>query len=72
MQMKIVSKTVHLGEDAYVRINADGSYSALAFGAFGPNQTGSGFNFVGYGWIPIKEEALPKEVVQALKGVKGK
>ena len=60
--MKIVSKTIHLGEDAYVRINADGSFSALAFGSFGPNQKG-----LKYGWIPIKREQLSRDVVQMLE-----
>ena len=61
-KMKIVSKTVHLGDDAYVRINANGSYSALAFGSFGPNQTG-----LKYDWIPIKKESLPEDVIRTLE-----
>lgn len=60
--MKIVSKTVHLGDDAYVRINADGNYSALAFGSFGPNQVGLKYN-----WIPIEEDQLSEKVIKLLK-----
>ena len=62
MPMKIVSKVLHLGKDAYVRKNADGSYSALAFGSFGPNQTG-----LKYGWISIPESKLTKEIIDVLK-----
>ncbi|MGD2065667.1 MAG: hypothetical protein PVI43_00675 [Candidatus Bathyarchaeota archaeon] len=60
--MKIVSKTVHLGKDAYVRINADGSFSALAFGSFSPNQVG-----LRYGWVSIKREDLPTDVIKLLE-----
>ena len=61
--LKVVSKTVHLGKDAYVRINGNGSYSTLAFGSFGPNQVG-----LKYDWIPIPKEKLTAEVINALKG----
>jgi hypothetical protein len=60
--MKVVSKTVHLGEDAYVRINADGTYSALAFGSFRPNQIG-----LCYDWIPIPEKSLSVDIIELLK-----
>lgn len=63
MAIKVVSKTVHLGDDAYIRVNADGSYSALAFGSFGPNQVG-----LKYGWISIPENKVPEKVKQILKG----
>ena len=62
MGIKVVSKTVHLGEDAYVRINANGSYSALAFGSFGPGQVG-----LKYDWISMPENKLSPEVIQKLK-----
>ena len=61
MKPKIVSKTIHLGGDAYVRKNADGTYSALAFGSFGPNQKG-----LKYGWISISKDQIPKDVIDAL------
>lgn len=59
--MNIVSKTVHLGGDAYVRKNADNSYSALAFGSFGPDQVG-----LRYEWIRIDKTKLSTKVIQAL------
>jgi hypothetical protein len=57
--IKVVSKTVHLGGDAYIRINADGSFSALAFGSFGPNQNG-----LRYGWINIPRNKIPTDVLK--------
>ena len=60
--MKIVSATLHLGDDGYLRINADGSYSALAFGSFGPNQKG-----LKYDWIAISEKNISAEAKKKLK-----
>ena len=53
---EVVSKTISCGRNQYRR-NADGSWSALAFGSFGPNQIG-----LKYGWISIPEEKVPSEV----------
>ena len=57
---KVVSQVVRLGKNQY-RHNADGSWSALAFGSFGPNQVG-----LKYGWIHIPTDKVPEEVKKAI------
>ena len=56
MKTKIVSKTIQHGKQHW-RLNADGSWSVLAFGSFGPNDVG-----LRYGWINVPEEKVPDEV----------
>ncbi len=53
---KIVSKTIKYGKQHW-RLNADGSWSALAFGSFGPNEVG-----LRYGWINVPKEKVPDDV----------
>lgn len=61
MEAKVVSKTVKYGKQHW-RLNADGSYSALAFGSFGPNERG-----LRYGWIHVSSEKVPSEVRKAMQ-----
>ena len=56
METKVVAKTIQHGKQHW-KHNADGSWSALAFGSFGPNETG-----LRYGWIAVKECNVPQEV----------
>jgi len=58
MECKVVSKTIQFGEQHW-RLNADGSWSVLAFGFFitTPNATTPR-----YSWIPVKPENVPIEV----------
>ncbi len=58
MECKIVSKTIQYGKQHW-RLNADGSWSALAFGSFGPNENG-----LRYGWIRVPKEKVPEEVLK--------
>lgn len=60
MHCKVTSQTVTYGRNQY-RHNADGSWSALAFGSFGPNQVG-----LRYGWIHIPSHKVPEEVKKAI------
>ncbi len=59
-QAKVVSKTVVYGRQHW-RLNADGSWSALAFGSFGPNDVG-----LRYGWIHVATKKVPSEVRKAM------
>ncbi len=52
----VVSKTIKYGKNHY-RLNADGSWSALAFGSFGPEDKG-----LRYGWINIDNDNVPQAV----------
>lgn len=61
MEVKVVSKTVKYGRQHW-RLNADGSWSALAFGSFGPGQVG-----LRYGWISVPVDKVPDEVREAIK-----
>ena len=61
MECKVVSKTVRYGQQHW-RLNADGSWSALAFGSFGPNQVG-----LCYEWIHVPLEKVPDEVKSKAK-----
>ena len=62
MEAKVISKTVRYGQQHW-RINADGSYSALAFGFFisTPNA-----RTPRYSWIDVAEHKVPDEVKAAL------
>jgi hypothetical protein len=62
MKMSVVSKTIHLGKDSYIRINANKSFSILAFGSFSPNENG-----LRYGWINIERNKIPKNILQELE-----
>ena len=53
---KVVSKTVQYGKQHW-QLNADGSWSVLAFGSFGPSDKG-----LRYGWIRVSEDKVPKNV----------
>ena len=59
MECKVVSKTVRHGQQHW-RLNADGSWSVLAFGSFGPEDRG-----LRYGWIGVPAEKVPPEVKNA-------
>ena len=61
MKAKIISKVASYGKQTW-RINSDGSYSGLAFGTFGPNQSPH------FSWIGVSEEKVPLEVKEVLKG----
>ena len=61
MDAVVVSKTVRYGKQHW-RINADGSFSALAFGSFGPNQVG-----LKYGWITVERKNVPPQVRETLE-----
>ena len=56
MNTKVVSKTIQHGKQHW-RHNTDGSWSALAFGSFSPNDVG-----LRYGWISVKESNVPQAV----------
>ena len=60
MECKVVSKTIKYGKQHW-RLNANGSWSALAFGSFGPGEVG-----LRYGWISVSPEKVPKEVLKIL------
>jgi len=53
---KIISKTIKFGNQHW-RLNADGSWSGLAFGSFGPNDKG-----LRYGWITVPADKVPEKV----------
>ena len=61
MECEVVSKTIRYGKQ-YWRLNADGSWSILAFGSFGPNEIG-----LRYGWINVPTEKVPSEVKEKCK-----
>ena len=60
---RVIGKTIKYGPQTW-RLNPDGSWSALAFGSFGPNQVG-----LKYGWIHVDNEKVPEDV-KAMGGVK--
>ena len=62
MKCEVVSKTIKYGKQHW-RLNANGSWSALAFGSFGPNETG-----LRYGWIHVPKERVPEEVLKKVTG----
>jgi len=55
-ECKVVSKTIRYGKQHW-RLNADESWSVLAFGVFSPRDTTPR-----YGWISVSEEKVPKDV----------
>jgi hypothetical protein len=56
METEVVSKTIRHGPQHW-QLNADGSWSVLAFGSFGPNDVG-----LRYGWIAVPTDKVPKDV----------
>jgi hypothetical protein len=54
----VVSKTIRYGKQHW-RLNADGSWSVLAFGFF---ITTPHARTPRYGWLNVKEGEVPKEV----------
>ena len=60
-ETKVVCKTVRHGSQHW-QLNADGSWSALAYGFFGPSDVRPR-----YGWISISEDKVPNEVKQAVQ-----
>jgi len=57
---QVVSKTVKYGKNHY-RLNANGTWSALAFGSFGPEDRG-----LRYGWIHISSDRVPQKVKEQI------
>ena len=60
LKPKIISKIAAYGNQRW-RINPDGSYSVLAFGTTGPNQTPH------WTWMYISGEKVPLEVKETLE-----
>lgn len=54
MICRVVSKVIAYGKQRW-RLNADGSWSVLAFGSFGPEDVG-----LRYGWISVSMEKVLK------------
>lgn len=61
MKAVVISKVIKYGNQHW-RLNADGSWSGLAFGSFGPQDNG-----LRYGWIDVPNDKVPDEVRQAIK-----
>lgn len=56
MDVKVVSKTIQRGKQRWQH-NADGSWSVLMFGSFGPDQVG-----LCYRWVSVDGDKVPREV----------
>lgn len=56
MRCSVVSKVIKCGPQHW-QLNANGSWSVLMFGSFGPNQVG-----LKYQWMPVDTDKVPQEV----------
>lgn len=61
MEAKVISQVISYGPQHW-RLNADGSWSALAFGYFDPEQNDPRFD-----WISIPTDKVPIEVIKSVK-----
>ena len=61
MEARVVSQTIAVGRQRW-RLNADGTWSVLMFGSFGPEQIG-----LCHRWMPVPPDKVPDKVRVAIR-----